>query len=327
MLRSPYVLTACAMLVIAAPHVAAQGDNGRYRRIQDLTKVLAKEAGELSKHVGELREFSRDLDAHKAEVEAIKTGGFSQEEKADRLLELGVAQFEKVLGKTDAILKVGENRYVLTHRAQVIRKLIASGNEEQDAHLEERKGELQREEAARRKELRRLMALGETRDLSPEEKSALERSVGQLEALQFERNLMEKMRVSMRTLQDRIGNQQKVILHALDRVDSFFQRYDAFTRTMALKLSYLRRQLDNLAVIEDYAQLYRVLDEFHGKGFGELSDELDRINDLFSLEIFQMFSELGGLPTAVEGSAAAPDAAAREENVMHRARTLLDSID
>jgi hypothetical protein len=327
MLRSPSALAASAILLLAVDPASAQGDNGRYRRIQDLTKVLAKEAGELAQHVGELREFSRDLDAHKAEVEAIKTGSFSQEEKADRLLELGVAQFEKVLGKTDAILKVGENRYVLTHRAQVIRKLIASGNEEQDAYLTQRKSELQREEAVRRKELRRLMAVGEARELAPEEKSALERSVGQLEAMQFERNLMEKMRVSMRTLQDRIGNQQKVILHALDRVDSFFQRYDAFTRTMALKLSYLRRQLDNLAVIEDYSQLYRVLDEFHGKGFGELSDELDRINDLFSLEIFQMFSELGGLPTTVEGAPAANDTAAREESVMHRARTLLDSID
>jgi hypothetical protein len=326
MLRSSPALLASAIFLLSTA-AEAQEQNGRYRRIQDLTKVLAKEAGELAQHVGELREFSRDLDAHKAEVEAIKTGSFSQEEKAERLLELGVAQFEKVLGKTDAILKVGENRYVLTHRAQVIRKLIAAGNEEQDGYLAQRKTELQREEAVRRKELRRLMAIGETRDLAPEEKSALERSVGQLEAMQFERNLMDKMRVSLRTLQERIGNQQKVILHALDRVDSFFQRYDAFTRTMALKLSYLRRQLDNLAVIEDYAQLYRVLDEFHGKGFGELSDELDRINDLFSLEIFQLFSELGGLPTATEAASGASDIATRDEGVLQRARTLLEGID
>ena len=161
---------------------------------------------------------------------------------------------------------------MLTHRAQVIRKLIAAGNEEQDSYLSERKIELQREEATRRKELRRLMAMAESRELVSEEKSALERTVGQLEAMQFEKNLMEKMKVSLKTLQERIGGQQRVILHALDRVDSFFQRYDAFTRTMALKLSYLRRQLDNLAVIEDYTQLYRERDEFHGQGFGELSD-------------------------------------------------------
>ena len=37
----------------------------------------------------------------------------------------------------------------------------------------------------------------------------------------------------------------------------------------------------------------------------EPSSELDRINDLFSVEIFKMFSELSGLPTNVEPGAQA----------------------
>ena len=316
------------MIAVCASDLSAQQDRSRFRRVQDLTKVLSSEASQLSKHLGEITQLGRDVHTYRAEVAAIKSDAeISQEDKADQMLELGIMQVEKILGKMQTILKVGENKYVLQHRAQLIRRLIASGTQDNSAELEKRRSEILRLESDKRRELRRLVSNSETRDLSMDEKRRMEGYVRELEALQFEKNLMDKMKVSLQTLEKRIGRQQRIILRALDRIDTFFQRYDAFTRNMALKLSYLRIQLENLAIIEDYGELYGVLGEFHEKGFTEISAELDNINDVFSADLFPAFTEMSGL----SGEEVAEDSrpyteAAREEDLLRRARTLLDGL-
>ncbi|MCB9883394.1 MAG: hypothetical protein H6834_16530 [Planctomycetes bacterium] len=304
-------------------------EQGRYRRVQDLTKILSAEASQLSQHLGEITQLGRDVHTYRAEVAAIKSDPeLNQEQKADQMLELGIVQVEKILGKMQTILKVGENKYVLQHRAQMIRRLIASGTQDNSAQLEKRKEEIRRLEGNKRKDLRRLMSASEVRDLTMEEKRQIEARVRELEALQFEKNLMEKMKVSLETLEKRIGRQQAVILRALDRIDTFFQRYDAFTRNMALKLSYLRIQLENLAIIEDYGELYGVLGEFHEKGFEEISGELDNLNDVFSADLFSAFTDISGLSDEGVDEATRPyTEAAREEDLYRRARTLLDGLN